>query len=84
MFDENELDDILYTFGVEKAGQLVLHNYPNELMKLKIPKHQGGEVTETQVIAHYESSVRWKCQLMWAPFLNGVLLSRKKRRSWGP
>ena len=84
MFDENELDDILYTFGVEKAGQLVLHNYPNELMKLKIPKHQGGEVTETQVIAHYESSMRWKCQLMWAPFLYGVLFSRKKRRSCGP
>lgn len=52
MFDENELDDILYTFGVEKAGQLVLHNYPNELMKLKIPKYQGREVTKMQVIAH--------------------------------
>ena len=84
MFDENELDDILYTFGVEKAGQLVLHNYPNELMKLKIPKHQGGEVTETQVIAYYESSVRRKYQLMWVLFFYSVLFSRTKRRSRGP
>lgn len=50
VFDENELDDILYTFGVEKAGQLVLHNYPNELMKLKIPKHQGGELVDLATI----------------------------------
>jgi len=27
---------------VEKAGQLVLHNYPTTLMRLKIPRHQKG------------------------------------------
>lgn len=42
MFDENDLGDILYTFGVGKAGQLVLHNYPTTLMELKIPKSQTG------------------------------------------
>ena len=42
MFDENDLGDILYTFGVGKAGQLVLHNYPTTLMELKIPKGQTG------------------------------------------
>lgn len=42
MFDQNDLDDILYTFGVGKAGQLVLHNYPTTLMELKIPKGQAG------------------------------------------
>ena len=42
VFDENQLEDILYTFGVEKAGQLVLHNYPSALMELKIPRHQKG------------------------------------------
>ena len=45
VFDDNDLEDILFTFGVEKAGQLVLHNYPTALMELKIPKHQkGGKV----------------------------------------
>lgn len=42
VFDENQLEDILYTFGVEKSGQLVLHNYPSTLMGLKIPRHQKG------------------------------------------
>ena len=42
VFDDNDLDDILYTFGVEKSGQLVLHNYPKTLMELKIPRHQAG------------------------------------------
>lgn len=45
VFDDNDLEDILFTFGVEKSGQLVLHNYPTALMELKIPKHQkGGKV----------------------------------------
>ena len=42
VFDDNDLEDILFTFGVEKSGQLVLHNYPTTLMELKIPKHQNG------------------------------------------
>ena len=42
MFDKNNLGDVLYTFGVDKAGQLVLHNYPMALMDLKIPKGQAG------------------------------------------
>ena len=42
VFDENDLSDILYTFGVEKSGQLVLHNYPTTLMELEIPKQQAG------------------------------------------
>ena len=44
VFDDNDLDDILFTFGVEKSGQLVLHNYPTSLMELKIPSHQKGGV----------------------------------------
>ena len=42
VFDKNKLDDVLFTFGVEKSGQLVLHNYPKALMTLKIPRHQAG------------------------------------------
>lgn len=42
VFDENDLGDILYTFGVEKSGQLVLHNFPTTLMNLKIPRQQAG------------------------------------------
>lgn len=42
VFDKNNLGDVLYTFGVDKAGQLVLHNYPTALMDLKIPKGQAG------------------------------------------
>lgn len=47
VFDDNPLDDVLFTFGVEKSGQLVLHNYPTTLMNLRIPKHQkGGRVIQ--------------------------------------
>lgn len=42
VFDDNELDDVLFTFGVEKSGQLVLHNFPTSLMELRIPRHQAG------------------------------------------
>lgn len=42
VFDKNGLANVLFTFGVEKSGQLVLHNYPKALMTLKIPRHQAG------------------------------------------
>lgn len=51
MFDDNPLDDVLFTFGVEKSGQLVLHNYPTTLMNLKLPKHQkSGRLVDLATI----------------------------------
>lgn len=51
VFDDNPLDDVLFTFGVEKSGQLVLHNYPTTLMNLRIPKHQkGGRLVDLATI----------------------------------
>lgn len=51
VFDDNDLEDVLFTFGVEKAGQLVLHNFPTTLMKLKIPKHQkSGRLVDLATI----------------------------------
>ncbi|XP_031564179.1 alpha-dioxygenase 2-like [Actinia tenebrosa] len=42
VFDQNDIKDILYTFGTENPGQLVLNNYPVTTSDLVIPKHQGG------------------------------------------
>lgn len=44
MFEENELEDVLYTFGVENPGNLVLRNFPEHLTELELPRHQGGRV----------------------------------------
>lgn len=49
VFDDNDLADVLYTFGVEKSGQLVLHNYPTTLMELKIPRQQTGRGKVTKI-----------------------------------
>lgn len=56
VFDDNDLEDILYTFGVEKSGQLVLHNYPTTLMELKIPKHQKGGRVRRRYLSINETS----------------------------
>lgn len=52
VFDDNYLEDILFTFGVEKSGQLVLHNYPTTLMGLKIPKHQKGARVRRYILSN--------------------------------
>lgn len=45
---ENSLEDIVFTFGVEHPGALTLHNYPKNLMNLKLPMNQQkGEVRIT-------------------------------------
>lgn len=45
---QNNMADIVYTFGVEHPGALTLQNYPKALMNLKLPKHQQkGEVRKT-------------------------------------
>ncbi|EDO35036.1 predicted protein [Nematostella vectensis] len=42
VFDQNDLHDIVYTFGTENPGAPVLHNYPVTTTDLVIPRHQGG------------------------------------------
>lgn len=44
VFENNKLDDLLYTFGKTMPGALVLHNFPKLLTQLKLPAHQGGGV----------------------------------------
>ena len=47
---KNNMDDIVYTFGVEHPGALTLHNYPKHLMNLKLPNHQqAGEVRNKDI-----------------------------------
>ena len=59
MFSENHVDDVLYTFGVEKAGDLVLRNYPAHLTDLQLPRHQGGGVSTYLIALDWaEPSVR--------------------------
>ncbi|KAK3728602.1 hypothetical protein QZH41_011684 [Actinostola sp. cb2023] len=41
LFDNNEIKDILYTFGTENAGALVLNNFPATTTDMIIPTHQG-------------------------------------------
>lgn len=47
----NNMEDILFTFGVEHPGALTLHNYPTHLMNLKLPNHQQkGETIDLATI----------------------------------
>ncbi|VDI63854.1 Hypothetical predicted protein [Mytilus galloprovincialis] len=47
VFEENSMEDLLYTFGNDYPGAMTLHNYPNFLRNLDLPAsspHGKGKV----------------------------------------
>ena len=82
MFDDNELDDVLFTFGVEKSGQLVLHNFPTSLMELRIPRHQAGgrKVTRNGVVSL--RSEKAERSPTFSQETGAMLLQRSSQANW--
>lgn len=54
---DNDVEDLFYSFGLQKPGQLVLNNYPDFLQNLKIPGHGTMDLGMVDILRDRERGV---------------------------
>jgi hypothetical protein len=48
--EHTTMPDAIYSFGIANPGAITLHNYPDFLRKLQLPRQQGGELIDLAAV----------------------------------